>query len=599
MSDRALVRYRSLLLCLAVLLDGCGGLPWRAPGAAAESGDDAPLIAAVITGVKGKAAANVRAHVSLLHERCDSAPRLQDLLADKAAEEARTALRAFGWYSPQVRVELQRTPDECPRLAIEIVPGPRVRLTEVTVGLDGPAADDAAFAAFLETLPLKADTPLNHEVYETTKTQIETWAADHGYFDGSFTAHALRVQPARQRASAELRFRSGPRYDFGELHLQQTPQVLDDALIRGFLEYTPGTPYSSAGIAAMNDALRASDYFESIDIRPQIARRADDRVPLDVTLVPRKRYDLSAGVGFSTDEALRTRFELLDRRHNARGHRILLGARASRIAQQLSAEYRVPRGHPRSEWLSLQAGLRREDVDTFDSLEAQATLSETRERPYGFIETRFVEFNRQDFGIAGRDRNTLFLIPGLRYAKTSLDHDIYPMHGYRLRAELKGASATLGSDTDIVRALVSASRITTLPWRDRVLLRADLGALWSRSFARLPPSLRFFAGGDLSVRGYGFQELGPVDRKGKVLGGRYLGVASAEYEHMFTERWGVAGFVDAGNAFGGDGRDTGIKTGIGGGLRWRSPVGPVRADLVHPLDAAAQVRLHLRVGPDL
>ena len=584
---------------MAACLAGCGALPWTKDSADQDENVQAPTITAEIVGVDGRIARNIRAHVGLLRERCDSPTRLQDLLTAEAADEARQALRALGHYEPDVKTAITRTVGQCPVLHITVTPGPRVQLTDVALTLAGPAAGDPAFAIFLRTLPLVADKPLDHGAYATTKSRIETWAADHGYFDGRFTAHELRVQPSRQRASATLVFDSGTRFAFGDLRLTQTPYAIRDTVIRRFLEFETGQAYSSARIAEMNSALRSSDYFESIDIRPRIGGRNGGRVPVDVTLVPRQRYSLRAGVGFSTDETVRTRLEFLDRRFNDRGHRVVAGARASSIAQQFSAEYRIPRKRPRNEWVSLQAGLRRQDVDTFNTLEAQATLSETRERPFGFVETRFIEFNQQQFDIAGTDQTAFFLTPGLRYAKTSLDDEIYPTHGYRVRAEVKAASETLASDTGVVRALLSVAYIGTLPWRDRVLLRSDLGAMWVDEFSRLTPSLRFFAGGDTSIRGYGFQDLGSIDANGNVVGGRYLGVASAEYEHVLTERWSVAGFVDAGNAFGGDGSDTGIKTGVGGGVRWRSPIGPIRADLVHPLNDATQIRLHLRVGPDL
>lgn len=588
---------RFILLGIAALIAGCGGLPWRQ--AERKTEPPAPTIRAKIRGADRALAANLRAHIGLLRETCDSPSRIQDQLSLAAHDEAMQALRALGYYEPAVALELVRDPERCPQLRIDVTPGPRVHLDEVDLRVTGPAADDPAFTALIAALPPKAGDPLDHGVYRSTKSRIETWAADHGYFDGRFREQELRVQPSRQRASARLVFESGTRYDFGELRLTQTPYALREDVVRRFLEFGDGEPYSSARIARMNDALRTSDYFDGIDIRPRIGERDGTRVPVDVTLVPRQRYRLRAGLGFSTDETVRARLEYLDRRYNDRGHRVLGGARASSIAQQLSAEYRMPLEHPRSEWRSLQFGLRREDVDTFETLEAQATLAETRERPYGFVETRFIEFNQQQFDIAGENRTAFFLTPGLRYAKTALDDEIYPTRGYRLRAELKGASETLASDTDVVRALVSAAYVGTLPWQDRVLLRTDLGAMWVDDFTRLTPALRFFAGGDTSIRGYGFQDLGPVDADGKVVGGRYLGVASAEYEHVLTDRWSVAGFVDAGNAFGGAGRDTGIKTGVGGGVRWRSPVGPIRADLVHPLDDAAQIRLHLRVGPDL
>ncbi len=155
------------------------------------------------------------------------------------------------------------------------------------------------------------------------------------------------------------------------------------------------------------------------------------------------------------------------------------------------------------------------------------------------------------------------------------------------------------SDVNFIRALASMRLVREVAPRWRLLSRFDAGASWDDNFGALPPTERFFAGGDLSVRGYAFEDLGPKDPRGRVIGGRYLGVFSAEIERSVARRWAVASFVDGGNAFGGSGRDTGLKLSVGAGLRWRSPLGPARIDLAHPLDDDVVLRLHVRIGPDL
>jgi translocation and assembly module TamA len=122
--------------------------------------------------------------------------------------------------------------------------------------------------------------------------------------------------------------------------------------------------------------------------------------------------------------------------------------------------------------------------------------------------------------------------------------------------------------------------------------------LWTDDFDSMPPNLRFFAGGDRSLRGFGFQELGPLNSIGEVNGGRYLAVGSLEYErHLFGD-FGLAGFVDAGNAF--DAGDFEVAAGVGLGLRWRSPVGLVRVDLAAPVAGDGDgLRLHLVIGPEI
>jgi translocation and assembly module TamA len=131
-----------------------------------------------------------------------------------------------------------------------------------------------------------------------------------------------------------------------------------------------------------------------------------------------------------------------------------------------------------------------------------------------------------------------------------------------------------------------------------VLLRGKAGYTAEDSFEKLPPSIRFFAGGDQSIRGFDFESLGPVDLTGAVIGGSRLVELSAEYEHEIKPHWSLAVFADSGNAF--NDLDLPMRTGAGFGARWRSPLGPVRIDIAWPVnDVEKGPRLHVNLGPDL
>ena len=134
--------------------------------------------------------------------------------------------------------------------------------------------------------------------------------------------------------------------------------------------------------------------------------------------------------------------------------------------------------------------------------------------------------------------------------------------------------------------------------KTRVLARLDLGGTLTSKLRELPPSIRYFAGGDQSVRGYAYRSLGPVDGVGDVIGGRVLAVASVEMDQQVFHRFMVAGFFDVGNAM--DSANWNTEQGLGGGIRWLSPVGLVRLDLAVALSESGNpLRLHITVGPDL
>jgi translocation and assembly module TamA len=190
------------------------------------------------------------------------------------------------------------------------------------------------------------------------------------------------------------------------------------------------------------------------------------------------------------------------------------------------------------------------------------------------------------------------LMPGVSYAYLHSDNRVDPNHGYRLQFDLSAAKRGLLSDADVLHGNVLLKGLTTLAYKHRLLGRMQFGATESGGFAAVPPSLRFFAGGDQSVRGYDYQSLSPENTQGDKIGGRYLFAVSAEYQYSVAERWRVATFVDQGNSF--NSLDfPSLKSAVGIGLRWVSPVGPLRLDLAHPLDGQGGVRVHFSMGPEL
>jgi translocation and assembly module TamA len=592
-------QYRGVLLCGALLASGCIRLPFfPAERPAAPAPEQPPQIAITVTGVDKRVANSVVAHLSLSGRSCKTPPVYLRALSKRGQTEAQEALHAFGYYQAEARLAVTLA-QSCPQVTVTVSPGPRVKVSVVEITLLGGAETDPAFARAVADAPIKVGQPLEHAGYSAAKSLLESLALERGYLEGRFTHSELRVDPAAGSAEVLLDYDSGPRYRVGELRIEQPTGDVDEDLIRRFLDHDEGSPYESRLVSRYYSALSRSEYFEQVEVRPLLTAPEGGTIPIEITLTPRDRHKFSVGLGASTDEGIRTRLNYTNRRLNSAGHRLDANLRASLIEQRLTGIYRIPREHPVDEWLSFNAAVGREDVDTYDTLEQRLGVMETNRRPWGWMETRFIDLNRQSFDIADDSKTTTLVIPGLRWHKVTADHPVYPRRGYGLDAELRGSAEALVSDVDFARFLVSANAVYGLPAEMRLLTRADLGASWSNGFDDLPPSERFFAGGDNSLRGYGFEDLGPEDADGQVIGGKYLAVASIEVDRMVSEHWGIAAFVDAGNAFGGAGSSTGIMVGAGLGLRFRSPIGPARIDLAQPLDGGGGVHLHLRIGPDL
>ena len=590
------------LLAAALLAGGCAGDRVGAvpdgmhPSPDAAAAEPPPRVGVTTVGIDGILADNVQTRLSLAKEDCDAPGWRMERLVERADAEVREGLRALGYYEPlSVSIALNEG-TECWQATVLVSPGEPVRIVAVDRRLEGPGSEDEAFAAYLDTLPPAVGDVLDHGAYEETKRSIERYAAEHGYLGGEFVARRFTVDVAERSAGVELVYRPGRRFRFGPLHIEGAR--LDRSLIERLSGYREGEHYDAEGMLELSQRLSQSGYFERVDVIPRVGQPEDDTIPVDVLLTPRKRHAMTAGAGITTDEGPRLRLGYEDRRATLDGHRWMLRGAASLLRRSLDGEYRIPLADPGSEWLSLDVRVLREHTETSRSDEARLGLAQTRSRWDDWLETRFVSLTYDDFTV-GRTHGVARLItPGVRLATNRYDDGRWPTGGYRLHLELRGSHQAIGSDVSFLRASGSIGWVHALASGGRWLARTEVGVMAVDGFDSLPPSQRFFTGGDRTVRGYEFASLGPVDETGTVVGGRMLAVGSIEYEHPLMDRWSGAVFVDAGNAFDPGYRDTGVKTGVGLGVRWQSPIGVMQLDVARALDDTQRFRAHLRFGTD-
>ena len=217
---------------------------------------------------------------------------------------------------------------------------------------------------------------------------------------------------------------------------------------------------------------------------------------------------------------------------------------------------------------------------------------------WGWEETGSIKFLNESFDVSDESASTSLLIPGIAYARTWADNTLYTRQGGRVSLELSGAAEGILSDISFSQIVIRGKYIQGFGESNRIITRATVGATEVSDFSKLPSSLRFFAGGDNSIRGFDYESLGPENDLEEVIGGRYLAVGSVEYEHMFVKNWGAAIFTDFGNAF--NSWSDPIEYSVGVGIRWRSPVGLIRVDIANGIsDEDKPFGLHIVIGPDL
>ena len=248
--------------------------------------------------------------------------------------------------------------------------------------------------------------------------------------------------------------------------------------------------------------------------------------------------------------------------------------------------------------MSYTGAVSREATDSYDNDTARLGLRRTKRLSTSWIRTLSLDVSYESFTIGTESNDSLLVLPAIGFDHKYADKDLYPNRGRRVGAEFRGTDEYLGSNTSFVQATAWARWIRAVGPRGRLLARGMIGITARSELNELPPSVRFFAGGDESVRGYDLDSLGPKDVDGNVIGGDNLLTASIEYERLLKGRFYGAVFVDAGNAF--DGVKINPEVGTGLGLIWRSPVGPIKLYLAYPVtDDDPGVRVHLRLGADL
>jgi translocation and assembly module TamA len=548
-----------------------------------------------IVGIDGVLAGNVRAYLRLDEEPCDSPQWRVEQHYRAVPAQIREALQSYGYYEPAIETELARD-DRCWHAVLTIGAGEPVRLRRVELALTGEAASDAAFIGARDEAGLASGSVLDHGAYERLKLRWADLARERGYAEARLTANRIDVYPEDHAADVELAFDSGVRYTFGHVELKQA--VLTERLIGSYVTFREGEPYDARRLTDVYGELAASGFFRTIDVRPLAPDSAASTIPVEIALTSAARIQQSYGIGFSTDTGPRLRFGRNNRRYNERGHQFGINAQLSPVISEITANYRLPLRGSRSEWLSFDTGFEREDTETAESERVEVGARRVLERRQDWTRTEMLSLRVEDFAVAGQEGRSRLLLPGVDWTRIRADNEIRPQRGSRLSLELRAATDAVLSDTSLLQAVARGKWIWSLPRGRRFLVRGEVGATAKRDFDELPASVRFFAGGDNSVRGYEFEALGPVDAAGQVIGGSALATGSFEFEQPLTARWSMAFFVDSGNAF--EGSRVDARTGAGLGGRWQSPLGPIRFDVAHPFDDDTKNwRLHVSLGPDL
>jgi len=599
------LRQRRILFFVLVALLLAAGTAHAGRVTVQLDGVDGPLRDAVLAGLE----------INQYGDRDVTAAQARRLY-EHADEQAQSALQPYGYYAAKVDGELKENGGNYVAV-LHVVPGEPVKVGVLDIKLDGDAdgqrAVQKAIAAFV---PAKGQ-PLDDTAYEKSKATIQAALFGSGYLDAQLITHRVDVQRSANTAEIHLAWTVGPRYRLGATTFEGG-QFPDEFLDR-YIPWKEGDFYTQEQVLSLQQRLVDADYFAIAQVQPDTEHAHDGIVPIKVVLAPAKRTIYTGGVFYGTDTGPGVRGGIERRWVNRRGHKLKFETLIAQQLKTMSALYTVPLAGPNNHSLNFGATFRDENTDTSVSRTWGLAASDSAIWR-GWTRTLGLKFLTGNFEVANLQGDTTLLYPEVSLSRKQADDPMFVRRGYSLTVAARAGDSSLLSDTTFAQITADAKWIRGIGENSRFIARGSFGATKVDDFDKLPPELRFFAGGDRSIRGYSFQSVGPplaedlipiararcaanpnMDCKDFIVGGKNLIVASAEYEYYFKPNWGIATFIDTGDAF------TSFnsyeqKTGVGFGVRWRSPVGMVRADLGFPINRSetdSVVELHVVIGPDL
>ena len=534
--------------------------------------------------------------------RADFDPSQLPLFVRRADAEVRELLAAEGYFAPEVTVT-QR--DDTVR--IEVVVGPRTTVSLADVALDGEIAappNEALRERIRRDWLMPEGAFFRSADWEKAKREMLGTLRDGGFLRARIVDSEALVDLEKTAASLRLTVDSGARLSFGDVEvggLQRYPE----AVVQGLRPFGRGDPYDAVEVTRFQTRLNGAGWFSTVNVRPDAQALERDpalqEVPIRVDVVERQAKRWSLGGGYDTDRGFNVLAGWEHLNVWGLGIQTFNGVELDLERQLLFSTWDTPQDNAGLRW---QFGIRAEHRDIQNDLVDAASIFASRNRRRGDIETAAslqYQFERQNIVFAPGEEQVYdnrAAVLGWSWTQRKLDSPIFPTQGYIVSVQVSGASAALGSVRSFTRAYGFGYALVPLKWGGgeefgRLALRGELGGVAAGGREGIPSANLFRTGGSRSVRGYSSQSLGvPVGQA--TVGGRVLGVASVEYQHILNRDVALAVFYDRGNA-----ADTwaDLKTvgGYGVGVRWRTPVGPLNVDVARA-DALGEWRLHFSIG---
>lgn len=513
----------------------------------------------------------------------------------RTPDAMRELLATEGYFSPRITGLLEKEAAGWVA-AFKVSPGEPALVERFDIRIEGTIQSNPAEAgALLEKMNakwlLEAGQQFRQAAWEDAKRRALQLLLVERYPGARITHSSATVDPQQHRATLELVLDSGPAFTLGELDISGL-QRYPASMVERLNPIKPGDSYSQQKLLAFQSRLQDSPYFSGALVEVETDPAMPERVPVKVTLTETPSRKVGFGIGYSTNTGERLQADYRDLYLEGLGWGFHSKLKLETRNQSLDGEFQLPLAADGYRD-SLNAGYERMSIQ--GETTNKYVTGAKRSRVLGNIETALsLQYQTESQSVSGASVNNVqALTLGYGWTQRKVDDVLFPTRGYLVNWQISGAKRSSLSDRDFIRGYGKLTWFYPLGERDNLMLRGELGAVAAKTRNDIPTNFLFRAGGDQSVRGYAYQSLG-IREGNAIVGGRYLGVATAEYTHWISSQWGAAVFYDAGNAVD-SWNDTSTVQGYGLGARWKSPVGPLNLDLAYGR-AVRKMRLHFSVG---
>lgn len=540
---------------------------------------------------------NVRIYLSqVANEDADGSERYQT----RVQETVDKALRAKGYYNTQYHFSL--TPRKRPQkdlLNLTVQLDKPVKLDERDIKIEGALTEDPDLQKLLENSVPKEGEVLNHGTYDDFKGSLEKLAHSKGYFDGDWLYHRLEVYPRDHLADWRLGYNSGERYRYGKIEFKNS-QIREDYM-QNILRIHEGDPYYINDLSKLSSDYSSSNWFTSVLVEPEIQEQTKT-VDLNVLLQPKKKNEVEIGIGYATSVGPRLQLGWKKPWINNRGHSLETNTYISKPEQSFEFGYNIPvKEKPLQYYYQFSGGIEHEDNNDTKTTGAHLGFQRFWNHETGWAFSLGLKARYDSFEQGSDKYRTILLYPTASINRTRSDGSRFPLWGDSQKLTVNWGSKLWASDVNFYSAKASTAWIRTFFDNHRFYLRGEVGYLKASEFERMTPALRYFAGGDLSVRGFGYKDISPRDKNGKLTGGSHLMTATAEYQYQVYPNWWGAVFYDTGLAAKRyKGRD--LHSGVGAGVRWASPIGAIKFDIATPVRSPNNqkgIQFYIGIGSEL